>query len=80
MFDAVANRLLSRGGVIDVDGCIAEVRDQHAGQIVIVFYEQDVCGTFAVMEYASELGEEEIFIEGLLDPALGVSAELRTES
>ena len=33
-------------------------------------------GAFARVKDAAELGEEEVFVEGLLDPALGVAGEL----
>ena len=34
---------------------------------------------FAVMEDAAQFGEEEVLVEGLLDPALGVAGELGAE-
>ena len=42
----------------------------------VVFDEEDVGGAFAVMKDAAQFGEEELFVEGLLHPALGVAGEL----
>ena len=77
--DALADGLLARGSVIDVDGCVVEAGGEDAGEVFIIFDEQDVGGAFALMEDAAEFGEEEIFVEGFLDPALGVAGKLRTQ-
>ena len=77
--DALADGLLAGGGVIDVDGGVVEAGGEDAGEVFVVFDEQDVGGAFAVVENAAEFGEEEIFVEGLLHPALGVAGELRAE-
>ena len=74
--DALPDGLLAGGGVIDVDGGVVEAGDEDAGEVFVVFDEEDVGGTFAVVEDAAELGEEKIFVEGLLHPALGVAGEL----
>ena len=42
-----------------------------AGEVVVVFDEEDVGGAVAGVEDAAEFGEEEILVEGLLHPALG---------
>jgi hypothetical protein len=48
------------------------------GEVLIVFDEEDASGAAAGMEDAAEFGEEETFVEGLLDPSLGVGDEGRT--
>ena len=60
-------------GVIDADGGVAEAGGEDAGEVFVVFNEEDVGGAFAVMEDAAEFGEEKIFVEWLLDPTLGVA-------
>ncbi len=62
-----------------MDGGVLEAGGEDAGEVFVVFDEQDVGGAFAVVEDAAEFGEEEVFVEGLLDPALGVAGELGTE-
>src|SRR5580704_16881335 len=74
--DALANGLLARGGVVDVDCGILKAGGEDAGQVFVIFDEEDVGGTLSMVKDATELGEEEIFVEGLLDPALGVAGEL----
>jgi hypothetical protein len=74
--DALTDCLLAGSGVIDVDGGVFEAGGEDAGQIFVVFDEEDVGGAFAVMEDAAEFGEEEVFVEGLLDPALSIAGEL----
>ena len=77
--DALPDGHLAGGGVVDVDGGILKAGDENAGEVFVVFDEQDVGGTFSLMEDAAQFGEEKIFVEGFLDPALGVAGELRTE-
>ncbi len=77
--DALADGLLAGGGVLDVDGGVLEAGDDDAGEIFVVLDEQDVGGAFAGVQDATEFGEEKAFVEGLLDPALGVAGELGTE-
>src|SRR5271156_4220067 len=77
--DALPDGLLTGGRVIDVDGCVLEACGEDAGQVVIVFDEEDIGGTVSVVEDATEFGEEEVFVEGLLHPALGVAGELRAK-
>ena len=66
--------------MLEIHGCIAEGGFDDGGEIVIVLDEQDVGGAFAGVEDAAELGEEELLVEGLLNPALGVAGELGTEA
>ncbi len=75
----MANRLLSRGGVFDVDGCVLEAGDNHAGKVAVIFDQQNVGRTVAVVQNAAQLGEEQVFVEGLLHPALRVAGELRAK-
>ena len=51
--DALPDGLLAGGGVIDVDGCVLEAGDEDAGEVFVVFDEQDVGGAFAVVEDAA---------------------------
>ena len=62
-----------------MDGRVVKAGGEDAGEVFIIFDEQDVGGAFALMEDAAEFGEEEIFVEGFLDPALGVAGKLRTQ-
>ena len=77
--DALPDGLLAGGGVVDVDGCVLEAGNDDAGEVFVVFDEEDVGGAFAVVQHAAKLGEEKVLVEGLLDPALGVARELRAE-
>jgi hypothetical protein len=65
--------------VVDVHRCVLEAGGKDAGEVFVVFDEEDVGGAFSVMEDAAQFGEEEVFVEGLLDPALGVARELGAE-
>ncbi len=60
-------------------GRVAEVCDQNTRQVVVIFHQQDVRGTVSVVENAAKLGEQKIFIEGLLHPALRIAGELGTQ-
>jgi hypothetical protein len=71
--DAVANGLLASGGTIDANGGVAEAGGEDAGEIFVIFDEQNVGRTVPVMEDAAQLGEEEVLVEWLLDPTLGVA-------
>ena len=59
--------------MVDVHIRVAERRDDDAGEILIVLDEEHARGTVAVAKDAAELREEEILVEGLLHPALGLS-------
>jgi hypothetical protein len=76
--EALADRLLAGCGVIDVDGGILKAGDDDRGEIFVVFDEQNVCGAVAGVEDAAEFGEEEAFVERLLNPALRAASELGT--
>ena len=62
-----------------MDVGLFEGGDDDAGEVFVVFDEEDLGWAFAAVEDAAELCEEEVFVEGLLHPALGVSGELRAE-
>jgi hypothetical protein len=51
--DALANGLLARGGVIDVDGGVLEAGGEDAGEVFVIFDEENVGGAFALMEHAA---------------------------
>jgi len=51
--DALADGLLAGGGVVDAYGCILEAGGEDAGEVFIVFDEEDVGGALAVMEDAA---------------------------
>ena len=78
--EAAPDSLLAGRGVVDVHIGLAEAGDDDAGEIFVIFDEEDLGGTVAGAEDTAEFGEEEIFVEGLLDPALGVAGKLGTES
>src|ERR1700679_2363214 len=65
--------------MVNVDGGILEAGDENTGKIFVVFDEQDVGGAFSLVQDAAQFGEEEIFVEGFLNPALSVAGELRTQ-
>jgi hypothetical protein len=48
--DALPNGLLAGGGVVDVDGGVLEAGREDAGEIVVIFDEEDVGGAFSVVE------------------------------
>src|SRR5271170_1994547 len=75
----MANCLLASGCAFDADGGVPEAGGEDAGEVFVVFDEEDVGWAFSVMEDAAEFGEEEVFVEGLLDPTRGVAGELGAE-
>ncbi len=77
--DAVPDGLLAGGGVVDVDGGVLEAGGEDAGEVFVIFDEKDVGRAVALVQDAAEFGEEEVFVEGLLYPALGVAGELGAE-
>ena len=77
--NAAPDGLLARGGVLDADVCFLEAGDNDAGEVLVVFDEEHLCGAFATMEDTAEFGEEEGFVEGLLHPSLGRSGELAAQ-
>jgi hypothetical protein len=77
--DALADGLLAGGGVVDAHGGVLEAGGEDAGEVFVVFDQEDVGWAFAVVEDAAQFGEEEVFVEGLLNPALGVAGELGAE-
>ncbi len=62
--------------MIDANGGVLEAGDENAGQVFVVFDEQDVGWAIAMMQNTAKLGEEEVFVEGFLDPTLSVAGEL----
>ena len=62
-----------------MDGRILEARHENACEVFIVLDQKDVCRAVAVVQHAAELGEEEILVERLLHPALGVARKLRAK-
>jgi hypothetical protein len=77
--DALTDGLLAGCRMFDVDGGVLEAGDDDGGEIFVVFDEEDVDRAFAGVQDATELCEEKAFVEGFLDPALGVAGELGTE-
>jgi hypothetical protein len=51
--DALPYRLLAGGGVLEVDGCVAEAGFDYAGEVIVVFDEEDVRGAFAGVKDAA---------------------------
>ena len=59
--------------MIDVDGCVVEAGGEDAGQIFVIFDEENVGWSFSVVENTAQFCEEEVFVEGFLHPALRVA-------
>jgi hypothetical protein len=51
--DALADGLLAGGGVVDSHCGVLEAGGEDAGEVFVVFDEEDVSGAFAVMEDAA---------------------------
>ena len=68
---AVVDGGLAGAGVVDADVGVLEAGDDDGGEVHVVLDEQDVGGAVAGVEDAGELGEQEMLVERLLDPALG---------
>ncbi len=62
--------------MVDRDVGLLEAGDDDAGEVFVVFDEEDLGGAFSAMENPAELGEEEVLVEGFLYPALGAAGEL----
>jgi len=65
--------------VVDGDVGLAEAGEDDAGEVFVVFDEEDLGGAVVAAKDAAELGEEEAVVEGLLHPTLGVAGELAAE-
>ena len=50
--DALADGLLTGGGVIDVNGGILEAGGENAGEVFVIFDQENIGGTVAVMKDA----------------------------
>ena len=57
-------------GVVDADIRLFEAGNDYGGKVDIVLYQQNVCRAGSGVENAREFGQEKVFVEGLLDPAL----------
>ncbi len=79
MSEAVADSLLAGGDVIDMDLRLLEAGNDDAGEVVVVFDEEDLSGTVAPAKDTAEFGKEQMFVEGFLHPTLCVAGHLTTE-
>ena len=60
--------------MVDEHVGLFEAGDDHRGEVGIVLDEQDVGRAFAGVEHARKFGEEQVLVEWLLHPALGLGS------